>query len=199
MKLIVVRHAETVENTKRQIQSHNPGKLSKKGKEQAKKLAQRLSKENIDVIYSSDLGRCKDTLAPLLKLQNLQVTYDKDLRERHFGTFTGKTLDDFLKWIKDNGLGWDFSIDIPGGENYQDVLKRTKRFLDKIIKKHKDQTVLVMTHGATKVAIMLNVFNQKAEKATYKKYKSSNTALTIVEVTDKGREVKVLNSLSHLD
>ena len=200
MKLIVVRHAETIENTKRLIQSHNPGTLTKKGKQQAEKLAKRLSKENIDLVYSSDLGRCKDTLAPFLKLKKVPVFYDEDLRERHFGDFTGKTMDDFLDWVRGNGLAWNFSIDIPGGENYQDVLKRTKRFLDKIINKHKGQTVLVMTHGATKVAILLNLFNKPAEKETYLGYRASNTSLSVININDEGNhEAKILNSLDHLE
>ncbi len=199
MKLIVVRHAETVENTFGVFQSHNPGVLSETGKVQAEKLAKRLLKEDIDVVYSSDLGRCKETLAPFLKLRDVPVVYTEELREWHFGVFTGRKLGEFYGWLEERGLRWNFDVNIPSGENYMGVLKRVRKFLDKLIKKHKGGCVLVVTHGAVKVAIMLSLFNKPVDKENYRKYKAANTALTVVEVTDKGREVKVLNSLSHLE
>ena len=42
MKLILIRHGETEENKRREVQGHNHGKLSSLGIEQAKKVAQRL-------------------------------------------------------------------------------------------------------------------------------------------------------------
>jgi len=39
MRLILVRHGETEGNVKRLIQGHLHGKLTKKGREQAKKLS----------------------------------------------------------------------------------------------------------------------------------------------------------------
>ena len=46
MKLIITRHGETIENTEGIIQGHLHGTLSKLGKEQARKVAERLKKEN---------------------------------------------------------------------------------------------------------------------------------------------------------
>ena len=199
MNLIVVRHAETIGNIKRTLQSHCPGELSEQGKNQAEKLAQRLFKENIDFVYSSDLKRCKDTLAPLLKLKNLPVIYTPELRERNFGIFSDKDIGEFYSWLEQRNSRYKFNIDIPQGENFRDVLKRTKNFLEKIIEKHQEETVLIMTHGATKVAIMLNLFNEKAE-THYQKYKAVNTALSLVNIDEHGKkEAKVINSLYHLD
>ena len=67
MKLIITRHGETIENAKRICQGHLGGNLSKKGKLQAKKLAERLKNEKLDVIYSSDLKRTKDTTKEIKK------------------------------------------------------------------------------------------------------------------------------------
>ena len=61
MKLIIVRHGETVGNATEIIEGHLPGKLSQKGIEQAKKLASRLKDEPIDHIFCSDLTRAIET------------------------------------------------------------------------------------------------------------------------------------------
>ena len=61
MRLLITRHGETEENVNGVIQGHLPGKLSKLGLEQIKKIANRLKDEKIDYIYSSDLDRSSET------------------------------------------------------------------------------------------------------------------------------------------
>ena len=61
MKLIIVRHGETIENQAKILQGHLPGTLSNKGIEQAKTIALNLKQEKIAAIYSSDLARAADT------------------------------------------------------------------------------------------------------------------------------------------
>jgi len=67
MKLIITRHGETEENKNRIIQGHIDGTLSQLGLEQAKKLAERLKDEKIDLIFSSDLGRALNTAKEVAK------------------------------------------------------------------------------------------------------------------------------------
>jgi len=69
MKLILVRHGETIDNKKRLVQGHRQGELSDVGKEQAKKVAERLKDEKIDYIFSSDLRRAADTAKVIAKYQ----------------------------------------------------------------------------------------------------------------------------------
>ncbi len=51
MRLILVRHAQTEENVRGVYQGHTHGVLTKLGREQARKLGQRLKSEKIDTIY----------------------------------------------------------------------------------------------------------------------------------------------------
>ncbi|MEJ2267962.1 MAG: histidine phosphatase family protein [Nanoarchaeota archaeon] len=83
MKLIIVRHGETEENLKKIWQGHLQGKLTKKGIEQAKKLANRLKDEKLDVIFSSDLDRASDTAKEIAKFHSeVPIYLVEDLRER---------------------------------------------------------------------------------------------------------------------
>ena len=60
MKIIIVRHGETVGNNLGITQGQNHGKLSKLGLKQVEKLANYLKNEKIDSVYCSDLNRCKE-------------------------------------------------------------------------------------------------------------------------------------------
>jgi broad specificity phosphatase PhoE len=64
--IILVRHAEKVDD------SRDP-ELSEAGKQRAQKLAQVLDRQSIDVIYSTDYIRTKDTCAPVSALKNVEV------------------------------------------------------------------------------------------------------------------------------
>lgn len=207
MKLIIVRHAETTENRKERgrFHGHTHGKLSVLGKEQSRKLATRLSKEKIDVVYCSDLNRAKETLKPFLKKYKVKVIYTKELREGDMGIFTGKTKEDYLtwkenepgkKWLRRFGKNLDFAI--PKGESSKALQKRVAKVIEKIIKKEKSKNVLIMTHGKTKTMMLLYLL-KKDYKKYKKKYTIANTGLSIVYIKDDGKhKARLINNTKHL-
>jgi broad specificity phosphatase PhoE len=73
MRLILTRHGETEENKLGIVQGHMQGTLSKEGIHQAEKLAERLRKEKIDAIFSSDLKRAVDTSKIILSYHPIQA------------------------------------------------------------------------------------------------------------------------------
>lgn len=85
MNIIIVRHGQSQANAKN-ISQGNKDKwtdtpLSLKGKEQARKLANRLKNEKFSLIYSSDLKRAKQTVEEINKFHNLKIKFDKRLRD----------------------------------------------------------------------------------------------------------------------
>jgi probable phosphoglycerate mutase len=79
MRLIVVRHGETKENSKKILMGHRHGTLSRKGVRQARETALRLSHEKIDIIFSSDLRRAKLTAKEIARYHNAPIVYTKHL------------------------------------------------------------------------------------------------------------------------
>ena len=99
MKIIIIRHGETEENKKGIVQGQIPGHLSELGKEQAKKVAKRLSKEKINVIYSSDLDRAKNTAQEIAKFHKKTLfELKQELRERNWGNLQGKRKEKGISW-----------------------------------------------------------------------------------------------------
>lgn len=60
-KIILVRHGETDWNSQLRFQGGKDIPLNDVGRDQARKLAEYLTDTNIDVIYSSNLSRARDT------------------------------------------------------------------------------------------------------------------------------------------
>lgn len=162
----ILRHGEARSNKERFVSCwpekiYNP--LNLKGVRQIKKLIPILKKEKIDLIFSSDLLRCKQTAKIIAKSLRLKIKLDKRLREIKLGIFDGEPEDDwnnFFKTPKER-----FTRRPKGGENYRDIRKRVIKFLKKINKKYKNKKIIIVSHGA--ILFMLEAiirgFNEKQE------------------------------------
>jgi probable phosphoglycerate mutase len=83
------RHGQTAWNAGRRFQGQTDIELDETGRQQAQRAARLLAALHPTMIISSDLSRAAETAATLARLTGLTVTYDKDLRERHGGSWEG--------------------------------------------------------------------------------------------------------------
>ena len=91
MRLVLWRHGQTVWNAERRFQGQSDIPLDETGQAQAERAARLLAALRPDLIVSSDLSRAAGTAAALSRLTGLEVTLDKDLRERSGGSWEGLT------------------------------------------------------------------------------------------------------------
>ncbi|TME99823.1 MAG: histidine phosphatase family protein, partial [Chloroflexi bacterium] len=63
-RLILIRHGESTWNRERRIQGQLDPPLSEQGHEQARRVAGRLARRQVDGLYTSDLLRASQTAAP---------------------------------------------------------------------------------------------------------------------------------------
>jgi probable phosphoglycerate mutase len=88
---VLWRHGQTVWNAERRFQGQSDIPLDEVGQAQAGRAARLLAALRPDLIVASDLSRAAQTAAPLSRLTDLEVTLDKDLRERSGGRWEGLT------------------------------------------------------------------------------------------------------------
>ena len=89
--LYLVRHGQTDWNKNGLVQGQTDIPLNSTGVEQAQALAKRFQKENIDVIYASDLKRAYGTAEEIAKVKNMKVLKGlRELRERHDRRLRGR-------------------------------------------------------------------------------------------------------------
>ncbi len=107
--------------------------LDKKGINEAKVLAKKLSKEKISVGFCSDQLRGKQCLVEVLKYhKNTKVIVDVRLRERHYGKLTGYNKNEFKEKFPNSyeEIHRGYNASIPSGENFYDVSKRVFSFMN---------------------------------------------------------------------
>ncbi len=160
MKILLIRHGQTDWNLKGHIQGQKDVRLNKKGREQATSTAQKLKKEKIFHIFSTDLKRGKETAEIINQYHNVEISIDKRLREKEYGVWVGKTWDqifeeipEFMEHAKENPLTWH----APGGETMSQLFERLFKFLkdlkDFILdykpkKGHNNSNILIVSHNS---------------------------------------------------
>ncbi len=196
MRLIIVRHGETQENVKKITQGQMPGTISELGKDQIKKLANRLKTESIDVVYSSDLKRCTDTLDEIMKFHdNVLVHYSKLLREKSAGSFEGKINGEEWKKIKNDPI----KSKEYGFETYEDVYQRMNKVLEELVKKHSKENVLIVAHGATNRMLLALLMKMTSQEGLEKIKPLSNTSVNVIELENDGNHtIHLINCTKHL-
>ncbi|MGD0284238.1 MAG: histidine phosphatase family protein [Candidatus Saccharimonadales bacterium] len=146
MRLILIRHAETIENRRGIIQGQRPGRISEFGKQQIATIKDTIKHEKIEAIYTSDLQRCIETAEPLHQFYNkAPFIISSELREFSYGKLQGIPLGRFIKLVPKNGLF--MHIKLPGSESYKQVRTRLIIFLNQLYKSYPNSTVLLITHG----------------------------------------------------
>jgi broad specificity phosphatase PhoE len=190
MRLIITRHGETEENKAGILQGHLPGILTAKGIEQAKKVAARLSNEQIDFVYSSDLKRSADTALEIIRYHpHLTIEYTPDLRERGVGRWEGRTNDDFCNASE---------ADRACVETDEELFARARAFVARITPRHEKDTVLLVGHNRTNRALIA-ALTSKTHRDIDTIASQHSTSVTIIDIDPTGSYTMSLdNDTSHL-
>lgn len=156
VKLIIVRHGNSIGNFKRIFIGQTDWGLSEVGEEQVKRLTEYLRQFHIDEIYSSDLCRAYNTVLPTAERLGLAVHKMTGLREIYAGEWETKSIPE-LPILYPETYG-TFQNDIgnakpDGGESIKDVFERIKKTIEEILAENDGKTVLIGTH-ATVIRVM---------------------------------------------
>lgn len=202
-RILFVRHGETDWNVKRIIQGWTGTSLNALGRRQAALMAGRVARMGlkIDRVLSSDLGRAHQTAAILGKRLGLAVRKEPLLRERRFGEWEGKRIEEVLaafklgpKARKDPFLAFDPK----GGESMAAFARRMQRFLDQALRRYPGQTLAAVSHGGP-VRIAACLATGIPPKVYYRLGRPGNVSLTLLSHQGGVWWVEFYNDMSHLE
>ncbi len=200
-KLIFVRHAQADSNQKAKVCFNGTldEDLTVKGVIQAKKAAEKLKNITINHIFSSSLKRAVQTAEIINHYHNLNIIIDKRLNEANFGLWEGMTMSEVKSKYPEmynNRLKDKYHYRIKHGESYEDVENRVSSFLNEIIKKYNNDTVLIVTHATVLKLIFKYLLKKTLTEVESHYYR--NTCITIINVKDK-ISIEIFNDSSHLE
>ncbi|MBV9615337.1 MAG: histidine phosphatase family protein, partial [Ktedonobacteraceae bacterium] len=150
MRLIVVRHGETLYNMQDRLTGQSDIPLSPPGERQAVSVGTYLANEKLDCIVSSDLQRARATALAIATHHELPVEEDPDIREIAFGSWEGMLLSEIATAEPELLALWRInssSFAPPGGETPAQLHTRVARALDRWYARYPDGNIVWVTHG----------------------------------------------------
>lgn len=161
MRLILMRHGETIWNAEQRLQGHDNAPLSPRGIQQALGFKSMLGALKPKQIVSSDLGRCRETVG---LIGHADAPVDARLRELNMGVWTGRRKPELIAEHPDDYWAWRAGTFYPdGGESWQQFEDRVSGGLRDWLKKA-DGDVLAVVHSGVIRAAMVAFFGLTQDK-----------------------------------
>lgn len=154
--LVLVRHGLTEWNKEGRWQGFTDISLTEAGRAEIKQAAQSIKDIRIDIAYTSNLTRTKQSYQEIVKSLGLScpVLHEAALNERDYGIYNGKN-----KWEVEKELGEEefeklrrsFDYPVPAGETLKNVYERVVPFYkSKILNDLKSgKNILLVSSGNT--------------------------------------------------
>jgi alpha-ribazole phosphatase len=196
MRLLLARHGETDYNQQWRYQGRTDLGLNRAGRRQAEGLRQRLSREPIDVIYTSNFKRAAETAEIIARGRGLRMVTFENLAELDFGRFEGLTHAEIVERYPD----WepsDYNFTAYGGESLERLAQRTRAFANELRSdNHADADILIIAHAGSLRVLLCMLLGMDIEN--WRRFRLAPASLTVVEDSEGEPVLTLLNDVSHL-
>lgn len=145
-----IRHAHTDYNSEKRYAGSIDVPLNEKGIQDACSAAKRLAGMRFDVVITSEKKRAIQT-AQIMVNNGTPFIQSALCNERNFGGMEGHTwneVQNFQPPILFIEVGNDrHSVNPPGGEPFEDVWQRARKFRNYLLYHFRGKSILVVSHG----------------------------------------------------
>jgi broad specificity phosphatase PhoE len=200
LRLLLLRHGETVWNRERRYQGWTDTPLSPEGLVQAEAAARELKEHAFAAVYASPLQRARDTAAAIAAPHGLEVETDPAFKELGFGQWEGLTLDEARAGFPTLYDGWATTphlVSPPGGESLAQARDRVLAGLERLRAGHPDEIVCLVAHGIPVRILILEVLGLGLDRIW--SLHSAPTGISELEFRDDWTALHRMNTLVHLD
>ena len=158
-RIILVRHGHVDWLAPERFRGRAELPLSDLGRRQARAAADFIAASwKLDAVYTSPLGRCRETGAVIAAPYHLELQPIDGLADIDYGEWQGLTRGQAKERWPDETELWfrapHFAA-IPGGETLAAVLSRATAALRDIMRRHPDGTVVLVGHDSINRVLLL--------------------------------------------
>lgn len=171
--------------------------LSVKGEKQAEALSKNKELQNIDLVWSSNYVRAKET-AKYIAQQNGQVmNISEDFNERKLGNIeTLKKLGETKQYSYTTEQMLDENLKNRDGESRKEVHHRMKKAMEKLVNNNPGKRIAIVGHGAAMKYLLMEwcTLNQDKE-LTYHDQVLSIDSPCIIKMTFEDGQAKEIKQI----
>lgn len=202
IRVFMVRHGATVLSAEDRFAGATDVPLSDEGREQTRRLAQRLSGEKIAGVFASPLGRTMETARILAEPHGLEVQPRDGLREISHGRWEQMTRREVEERFPEEAMEWEkdpYVFAPVGGESGLAVTARALPALIELVRENAGGNILVVSHKGT-IRLLLSSLLGFDPRRYRDNLDQNPAALNIVDFKDPVRaRLTLFNDTSHYD
>lgn len=202
-RIYLVRHGQTEWNKISKVQGRTDIELSETGVLQAKLLAKRLIREDIDIIYSSSLKRALRTAEIIAEYKECSIERSDTYQEICLGPWEGMTINEIKERYTEHYRVYredPANFSLPGAETFMDLSERTYNSIAEIVEKNSGRNILVVSHGTAIKAAIIRILG--IDIKNYTKFRIDNASVSVIGFYEDNPEkpvVLTLNDTCHLE
>jgi len=196
MEIFLCRHGQTEHNSNGIVQGQMESRINGKGKEQARKLRDRLAGSDISKVYSSSMTRALETAEIVAEPHDVEIEEVDELKEVARAEFEGERFEDLIEEIT-NAETEDYLWKPEGGESLEELKDRSVKFLNGIKEQHREERIIVISHGGTISSTLMGLLGHSARNSY--RIKQGNCSVNELKwSSDKSWSIHSVNDTSHL-
>ena len=194
LRLYLIRHGEVEGAASGRLLGRTDTPLSKRGLEQAVKLAEVLSTAQLSAVYCSDLQRARVTAEIIAKRSNVKVQESAAWREIDMGEWDGRTmasLHDEAPQLVARLFDDPASFEYPGGESFACFIGRVLKAVDQLVMTHSNGEVVLVAHGGVCRAIIGSALGIPADN--WLRLSQDYACLNVIDWYNRNPSLQLLN------
>ena len=199
-RVYLIRHGSTELSSEDRFAGVVDVLLSDAGRDQARRLGARLTKEKITVAFASPMKRTMETARLTVEPHGIEVTPVDGIREIAHGRWEGMKRDEVERAFPEEYSRYEhdpFSFAPLGGESGLQVTARALPALLKIVEDHCDQRIVIVSHKAT-IRLLLSTLLGFDPRKYRDRLDQSPCALNILDFKDVAHaRLTLFNDTSH--
>jgi len=151
------------------------------------------------IIYTSPMSRCMATGAAIAKACGAPSQVLNQLNDLDYGAWQWKTHDEIRTAFAEQYETWHTAPQMfrfPQGESLQDLLARAADALRYVVHRHRDHTVVLVSHDSVNRILLTQVLDQPL--SAYPRIVVAPCGITEIEFVDNIARVLRVNETQHL-
>jgi broad specificity phosphatase PhoE len=200
-RIILIRHGRTAwnEGEGERLRGRSDIELNDEGLAQARSTALKVREWEVAAVYSSPLKRATMTASIIAEPLHLQVEALPGLIDVDYGQWQGLTLKQaaadneslYKLWLKNPE-----EVRFPGGEGLEDVKRRALTGVEAVASRNPELTTVLVSHKVVCKVLICSLMGLGLRD--FWNVQQDLCALNIVEMSDNGPVIRLVNDTCHL-
>jgi broad specificity phosphatase PhoE len=197
--IYLVRHGQTAWNKEEIFRGRTDVPLDETGLRQAELAGEYFKEISLQGIYSSPLSRAWQTAERIARPKGLKVEPLEGLIDMSFGSWEGRPLQEVREVDQERYRQWRDEpqlFKLPDGEGLDEIRSRAMAVLERIVQKHPEETVVLVSHRVVNKVLLCGVLG--IDNSHFWQIAQDTTAINLIQYKQGRYVLSLMNETCHL-